>query len=116
MDGFKNRTKTIEPNAVLTENCDMLILAATQKSLPYFLADNIRAKIIVEAANGPIAPSVHKIFLGHNKLVLPDIVINAASSISSYYEYLKNLQNLSMHNFGRYKLIFIAFKELIIII
>lgn len=48
----------------------------------------------MEVANGPITPTANKILLGHNKLILPDIFINAGSTIISYLEYIKNMQRM----------------------
>ncbi|KAF2902449.1 hypothetical protein ILUMI_03737 [Ignelater luminosus] len=96
LKGFKSLAKCNEPNKVLIANCDILVLAAAEKSLVYYIADKVKARIVIEAANGPLTPSVHKILVGRNKLVLPDIYINSGSSIASYFEYLKNIQHLPL--------------------
>lgn len=73
------------------EECDLMILSEMQKTLTCYTAPKIRAKIVVEAASGSITPTAHKVLLSKNILVIPDIVVNATSSIVSYLEYVKNL-------------------------
>ncbi|KAK4881043.1 hypothetical protein RN001_004362 [Aquatica leii] len=96
LNGFLEKTKITPGTDSLVKPCDILVLAAMQRTLPYYIADKIQARIVIEAANGAIPPSVHKILLLHKKLVLPDVLINAGSSIVSYLEYLKNLDTLSI--------------------
>lgn len=85
--GF-SKTKPVEGKQIFTEDCDILVLAALHKTLPCYCADNVKAKIIVEAAHDAVTPSAHKILAGHSKLVIPDLYINGGSSVASYYEYL----------------------------
>lgn len=72
-----------------------MILAAKHKSLQCYLADKINAKIVMEVANGGISPCAYKILVGRNKLVIPDIVLNAPYSITSYFEYLRDMEGIS---------------------
>lgn len=75
---------------IFKERCDLLILAAKQKSLICYIADKVKAKVIVEASNCAITPTSHRILIGHSKLVLPDIYACSGYSIASYFEYLLN--------------------------
>lgn len=86
------KVRPYEVDDIYREECDILILAAVQKSLTCYLADVVKAKIIVEVANGPITPTAHKILLGRKKLVLPDIFVNSGSTIASFCEYIKSKQ------------------------
>lgn len=87
---FSSKTKPRQDNEILTEECDILILSAKQKTLSCYTAPKVKAKVIVEAAQGAISPSAHQILIGHKKLVLPDIFITCGFSLASHFEYLKN--------------------------
>lgn len=80
--------KPVSNDEIFKEYCDIIVLSAQQKSLICYIADKIKAKIIVEAANGAITPTAHRILIGRKKLVLPDIYVSSGHSIASYLEYL----------------------------
>lgn len=88
-----------DPNDVLeARDCDMLILAAFQQQLHVNNAPKVKAKIIVEAANGPVTPLAQSYFDKQNILVLPDVVCSAGGVTVAYFEWLKALANVK---FGR---------------
>ncbi len=93
--GAKNLTSTSE---ALELECDVLVPAALEG---VFTADNaarIKAKIILEGANGPTTPAADPIFRQKGILVIPDIYANAGGVTVSYFEWVKNLSHL---RFGR---------------
>lgn len=81
-------------NAQLLElPCDILIPAATEGVLTGNNAGNIRAKIIIEAANGPTTPAADAIFKDRGITVVPDILTNAGGVTVSYFEWVQDREN-----------------------
>jgi glutamate dehydrogenase/leucine dehydrogenase len=89
--GFNN-TKKITNEELLELECDFLIPAALEGQIHKGNADNIRAKVIVEGANGPVTPEADKILNQKGVKVIPDILANAGGVTVSYLEWVQNLQ------------------------
>lgn len=73
--------------------CDVLIPAAMENAIGQDLAPHIRARVICEAANGPITPEADEILRDAGITILPDILANAGGVTVSYFEWVQGLQN-----------------------
>ncbi len=73
----------------------VLIPAALENQINAENADNIKAKVIVEGANGPTTGEADDILSKKGIIVVPDILANAGGVIVSYFEWVQNLQHLS---------------------
>jgi glutamate dehydrogenase (NAD(P)+) len=85
----------ITNEALLTHQVDVLIPAALGGVLTNDLAREVRAKVIIEAANAPTFPEADEIFEQRGIPVIPDILANAGGVTVSYFEWTQNLQCLS---------------------
>jgi glutamate dehydrogenase (NAD(P)+) len=78
--------------AVLEADCDILVPAATQTQITAANAANVKAKLIVEAANGPTTPDAEAILAERGIRVIPDILANSGGVAVSYFEWVQDLQ------------------------
>lgn len=99
--GFPGARFLPDPDAVLAEPCDVLIPAALEHQITSENAPRLRAKVIVEAANGPVTPEADAILREAGTAVLPDIYANAGGVVVSYFEWIKNLSHVSFERMTR---------------
>lgn len=88
---FKN---TITNEELLELECDILVPAAIENQITSKNAHNIKAKIVVEAANGPTTLEATKILTERGILLVPDVLGNAGGVIVSYFEWVQNNEGL----------------------
>jgi glutamate dehydrogenase (NAD(P)+) len=85
--------EAISNEELLTCDCDIVIPAATESTVTEEIAPHIKARILVEAANGPTTPQADEILRENGVTVLPDILANAGGVTVSYFEWVQGLQN-----------------------
>lgn len=95
-DGFvcdcENYKKNTNPE-LLELDVDVLVPAALENQITEDNVNNIKAKVIVELANGPITPEADEILFNKGVYGIPDILANAGGVVVSYFEWLQNLKN-----------------------
>ena len=90
--GFSG-TDSITNKELLELDCDILIPAALENQITKDNAQNIKAKIILELANGPVTPEADDILYKRGVKVIPDVLANAGGVIVSYFEWYQNMHN-----------------------
>ncbi len=87
--GSKN-CRQISNGELLKLDCDILVLAALENQITIKNAKDIKARFIVELANGPISLDADKILSKNKVVVVPDILANAGGVVASYFEWAQN--------------------------
>lgn len=95
--GFPGTT-TMDRDDWVGIDCDILVPAALESQIHKNNAKKVKAKVICEAANGPVTADAEEILLKMGVVILPDMYLNAGGVTVSYFEWLKNLSHI---RFGR---------------
>jgi len=85
--------EAITNEELLTCDCEVLIPAAMENTITEEIAPHVKAKVMVEAANGPTTPQADEILRENGVTVLPDILANSGGVTVSYFEWVQGLQN-----------------------
>ena len=90
--GFLDASEKLEPKQVLEIECDVLVPAALENQITEENVDDLKTKIVAEAANGPTTPTADRILYDKNIFLIPDILANAGGVTVSYFEWVQGLQ------------------------
>lgn len=91
---FPGATNILHSPEALELDCDILIPAALENVINGENAYRVKARIVGEAANGPLTPDADEYFIKNGTLVVPDMYLNAGGVTVSYFEWLKNLSHV----------------------
>ena len=92
LEGYKGDADPISNEELLLLDVDVLIPAALENQITDEIARNLKAKVIVEGANGPTTPEADRILEDRGITVVPDIVANAGGVTVSYFEWVQDTQ------------------------
>jgi len=85
-------TENVTNEELLELDCDVLIPAALENQITKDSVKNIKAKVVLEIANGPITPEADEVLQGRGIHVIPDVLANAGGVTVSYFEWFQNMR------------------------
>lgn len=92
LEGFPD-AEPVSNSELLELDCDVLIPAALEGQITEANAPKIKAKLVVEGANGPTTPAADDILNERGILLVPDVLANAGGVVVSYFEWVQDLQS-----------------------
>ncbi|MFB6243796.1 MAG: Glu/Leu/Phe/Val dehydrogenase [Halobaculum sp.] len=92
VSGYDGATAEFSNRELLTMDVDLLVPAALENAIDGDIAPDVRADVIVEAANGPLTPAADDVISESDTYVVPDILANAGGVTVSYFEWVQNRQ------------------------
>jgi len=101
VDGYPSGKYVRDGTKYLEEACDILIPAALEGVINLSNAENIKAPLIIEAANGPVTAGADEILRKKGIVIIPDMYANAGGVTVSYFEWVKNLSHIRFGRMGR---------------
>ena len=93
VDGFAGADAQLAREQFWGINCDIMIPAALEQQITKDNANQIRAKIILEGANGPTTPEADDILREKGVLIIPDVIANAGGVTVSYFEWVQDFSS-----------------------
>ena len=96
--GYPDAEYVADGNKLLEAECDILIPAALENQIHAGNAERVRAKLVAEAANGPVTYNADEILRRRGIVTIPDAFLNAGGVTVSYFEWIKNISHI---RFGR---------------
>jgi glutamate dehydrogenase/leucine dehydrogenase len=93
VEGFPE-AENISPGELLAMQCEILVPAALENAIDGDNAATVRARIVAEAANGPLTPAADRILEAKGVFIIPDILCNAGGVTVSYFEWVQDEQHL----------------------
>jgi glutamate dehydrogenase (NAD(P)+) len=91
LEGLRG-AESITNEELLLLDCDVLAPCALEQVITSANADQVKAKIVAEGANGPVTPTADEILDDRGVLILPDVLANAGGVVVSYFEWVQGLQ------------------------
>ena len=89
------QVETLDPSYILRNECDVFAPCATDGSLNIFNCTKLKAKVVLEGANGPTTFKADQYLYDNGVMVVPDMLANVGGVTVSYFEWLKNLNHVS---------------------
>ncbi|EAQ24947.1 MULTISPECIES: Glu/Leu/Phe/Val family dehydrogenase [unclassified Roseovarius] len=101
VDGYPEGKYVKDGSKVLENACDILVPAAMEGVINLSNAAQIKAPLIIEAANGPVTAGADDILRQKGTVIIPDMFANAGGVTVSYFEWVKNLSHIRFGRIGR---------------
>jgi glutamate dehydrogenase (NAD(P)+) len=93
--GYPGADEELTNEELLTADVDLLVPAALENAVDADIARDVRADVVVEAANGPLTPNADDVLTDRDVYVFPDILANAGGVTVSYFEWVQNRQRFA---------------------